>query len=118
MAQRKKKLLRRKKRDHELQSDDEEFEVATRVKDDQDTVSLSAPNQVDLDYRVVSTGFDGNCTGPCGAGNWSPYIGVHPNRMCPKHTTENQFQWFKADGICISVVVIAPPPHSRDPRTV
>ncbi len=53
MAQRKKKLLRRKKRDHELQSDDEEFEVATRVKDDQDTVSLSAPNGSDLHYRVV-----------------------------------------------------------------
>lgn len=43
MAQRKKKLLRRKKRDHELQSDDEEFEVATRVKDDQDTSSRRLP---------------------------------------------------------------------------
>ncbi len=79
MAQRKKKLLRRKKRDHELQSDDEEFEVATRVKDDQDTVSLSSLNEFDLDYipakqtkqynkhhhRVSNglTGYNGTCTG-------------------------------------------------------
>uniref|UniRef100_A0A8C1TYM2 RNA helicase n=1 Tax=Cyprinus carpio TaxID=7962 RepID=A0A8C1TYM2_CYPCA len=45
MAQRKKKLFRRKKRDHELQSDDEEFEVAAEVRDDQDTVSQSSPNR-------------------------------------------------------------------------
>lgn len=45
MAQRKKKLMRRKKsasnRDHELQSDDEEFEVAAGVKDDENTVSFT-----------------------------------------------------------------------------
>uniref|UniRef100_A0A8C1C4V3 DEAD (Asp-Glu-Ala-Asp) box polypeptide 54 n=2 Tax=Cyprinus carpio TaxID=7962 RepID=A0A8C1C4V3_CYPCA len=43
MAQRKKKLFRRKKRDHELQSDDEEFEVAAEVRDDQDTSSRRLP---------------------------------------------------------------------------
>uniref|UniRef100_A0A672RI29 DEAD (Asp-Glu-Ala-Asp) box polypeptide 54 n=1 Tax=Sinocyclocheilus grahami TaxID=75366 RepID=A0A672RI29_SINGR len=47
MAQRKKKLMKRKKssthRDHELQSDDEEFEVAAGIKDDQDTSSRRLP---------------------------------------------------------------------------
>ncbi|XP_043093172.1 ATP-dependent RNA helicase DDX54 [Puntigrus tetrazona] len=62
MAQRKKRLLRRKKRDHELQSDDEEFEVTTRVKDDQDTSSRRLPrfpassecvSDVELDTREL-----------------------------------------------------------------
>uniref|UniRef100_A0A673LWG3 ATP-dependent RNA helicase DDX54 n=1 Tax=Sinocyclocheilus rhinocerous TaxID=307959 RepID=A0A673LWG3_9TELE len=62
MAQRKKRLLRRKKRDHELQSDDEEFEVAAGVKDDQDTASRRLPrfpassdcvSDVELDTREL-----------------------------------------------------------------
>lgn len=62
MAQRKKKLMRRKKRDHELQSDDEEFEVATQVRDDQDTSSRRLPrfpassdcvSDVELDTREL-----------------------------------------------------------------
>ncbi|XP_073805856.1 ATP-dependent RNA helicase DDX54 isoform X1 [Danio rerio] len=66
MAQRKKKLMRRKKsganRDHELQSDDEEFEVAAGVKDDENTTVRRLPrfpassecvSDVELDTREL-----------------------------------------------------------------
>ncbi|XP_048045818.1 ATP-dependent RNA helicase DDX54 [Megalobrama amblycephala] len=53
MAQRRKKLMKRKKssahRDHELQSDDEEFEVAAGIKDDDDT-----PNRRLLRFPATS----------------------------------------------------------------
>uniref|UniRef100_A0A671MGG2 ATP-dependent RNA helicase DDX54-like n=1 Tax=Sinocyclocheilus anshuiensis TaxID=1608454 RepID=A0A671MGG2_9TELE len=67
MAQRKKKPMKRKKssthRDHELQSDDEEFEVAAGIKDDQDTSSRRLPrfpassecvSDVELDTRELT----------------------------------------------------------------
>ncbi|KAK2911431.1 hypothetical protein Q8A67_003564 [Cirrhinus molitorella] len=66
MAQRKKKLTKRKKssahRDHELPSDDEEFEVAAGVKDDHDISSRRLPrfptssecvSDVELDTREL-----------------------------------------------------------------
>lgn len=57
MAQRKRKLKKRKKssthRYHELQSDDEEFEVATGIKDDQHTVSQQTLNMFALYYQFT-----------------------------------------------------------------
>ncbi|KTG02505.1 hypothetical protein cypCar_00033337 [Cyprinus carpio] len=57
MAQRKRKLKKRKKssthRYHELQSDDEEFEVAAGIKDDQHTVSQQTLNMFALYYQFT-----------------------------------------------------------------
>uniref|UniRef100_A0A8C2CMC8 Helicase C-terminal domain-containing protein n=1 Tax=Cyprinus carpio TaxID=7962 RepID=A0A8C2CMC8_CYPCA len=59
MAQRKRKLKKRKKssthRYHELQSDDEEFEVATGIKDDQHTVSQQTLNMFCVSVMELDT---------------------------------------------------------------
>uniref|UniRef100_A0A8C1CMZ8 Helicase C-terminal domain-containing protein n=1 Tax=Cyprinus carpio carpio TaxID=630221 RepID=A0A8C1CMZ8_CYPCA len=59
MAQRKRKLKKRKKssthRYHELQSDDEEFEVAAGIKDDQHTVSQQTLNMFCVSVMELDT---------------------------------------------------------------